>query len=448
MRRIQKKTPVSVASPKGYSYSTLIIQIAMLLYSGVSGLGCRGVRRVLTILQGVLGINAVPHWTTVRQWVLKRGYYQIAHKTFEKAKDWSAILDLTVDVGALKCLLILGVRLAPLKARKDLTLTYDDVEVLGIYLTTKSNGDFVNQSLQDAQKKIGCPFDSLLLDQGSDVVKGAEIYQAHSKNTVVAHDMSHKIANVLEKQLKNDPNWKNFCEHLASTRLAVQQTIDLAALMPPKLRSKARYMSADILMTWVTRFQESKKMGRMQSIAEERFNEYFGWLEPLNPYIETWKQMIAIGETVKRTVLVDGFSHKVHERLEDFLSTQFPNASGQLMDFIDTTMNAVWDEVEQLKPRKIVPGDGRIIESVFGKFKQATSSQLQGITIGALGIATFMADNKMEDVKEAMEGVTIDQVIKWGKTHIIDSLTSLRRKFFPSRKKNKNEGNSRGAASA
>ena len=228
--------------------------------------------------------------------MLKRGYHQIVHKVLEKAKDWVAIFDLTIDVGALKCLLILGVQFSPLKARGDLCLAHNDVQVLGIYFTTISTGEFVYQSLKNAEKKVGHPFKFLLLDQGSDVTKGANIYQKDSKKTVVVHDISHKIANVLEKKLKNDPHWKEFCEHITSTKLSVQQTSDLAALMPPKLRSQARYMSADVLMNWVIRFQESKKLGNMSSVSPERLNEYFGWLSAFEPHLYSWKQMITIGE--------------------------------------------------------------------------------------------------------------------------------------------------------
>jgi hypothetical protein len=388
-------------------------------------------------LASELGFKKIPHYTTIRQWVLKRGYHQVVNQTFEKAKDWCAIFDLTVEVGALKCLLILGVRLQSLKDR-DFNISHHDTHVMGIYFTTSSTGNFVNESLKDAEKKIGNPFASLLLDQGSDVTKGARIYQGNSKDTVVIHDICHKIAIILERQLRNDPFWKIFCDHLVATRLKVQQTIDLAALMPPKLRSKARYMSADVLMKWVERFQKSKQSGYMDSISQERFEEYFGWLDSLILHIECWKQMIAIGEIVKSVISREGFSYKTYQKLEDIINEQFENTAVKVIDFIDAAMNVVWDEVEQLKGKQIVPGDSRVIESIFGKFKQSSSSQLQGITIGALGIATFMASNEREEVKNAMESTTIGQLIKWGKKHVGNSLTCLRRKFFPPNKRNKN----------
>jgi hypothetical protein len=114
-------------------------------------------------------------------------------------------------------------------------LLYSGISGLGIYFTTNSTGQFVNESLKDAEKKIGNPFACLLSDQGSDVKKGTNIYHSNSKETVVVHDISHKIAIILEKELKSDPKWKIFCDYLSATKLKVQQTADLAALMPPKL---------------------------------------------------------------------------------------------------------------------------------------------------------------------------------------------------------------------
>ena len=143
----------------------------------------------------------------------------------------------------------------------------------------------------------------------------------------------------------------------------------------------------------------------------------------------------AIGEKIKDAVHANGYSHKIYQKLEDILAIEYQEASPTVTDFIDAALNAVWDEVEKLKPRQVVLGDSRVIESIFGKFKQSTSSQLQGITIGALGIATFMACNETTEVKKAMEMTTMGQVLKWGKKHIGDSLASLRRKFFPTQKK-------------
>ena len=386
-----------------------------------------------------MGIPKVPHWTTIRQWALKMGLYEVTHKVHEKGKKWCALFDLTVDIGAIKCLLVLGIHMGKMQSAKDLTLSYSDVEVLGIFCTTKSNGNFIEQSLEQAEKAIGHPFAELLSDQGSDVVKGGTLYQEHSPKTVVIHDISHKMANVLEKAFKNDPQWKSFCSQLASTRLEVQQTTDLSALMPPKLRTKARYMSVDVLMKWWRRFQDAKKTGTFQGIGEDRLEKYFGWMEGFMSCSQDWQMMINIGEIIKEHVRKKGYSHSCYQELEQLING-IPTTSNRVIDFITSVMDAVWEEVERLKPRQVVLGDGRIIESLFGKFKETAGNGVQGITIRVLTIATHLAKKDYKEIKMAMEKVSFKEVIIWGKDIAKDSLASMRNKFFPHKKRNKNKG--------
>jgi hypothetical protein len=77
-------------------------------------------------------------------------------------------------------------------------------------------------------------------------------------------------------------------------------------------------------MNWITRFQENKQLGHMNSITQERLKKYFGWIDSLIIHIEIWKQMISIGETIKNLVSSEGFSHGTYLKLEDLLNTEFP----------------------------------------------------------------------------------------------------------------------------
>jgi len=75
-------------------------------------------------------------------------------------------------------------------------------------------------------------------------------------------------------------------------------------------------------------------MWDMSSISQERFDEYFGWFSSLEPYIEHWKQMIAIGETIKGFVHTHGYSHKIYDELEKILGEEYPDAS-TICGFLD-----------------------------------------------------------------------------------------------------------------
>ena len=48
-----------------------------------------------------------PHFTTIRQWFLKFGLFQL-QKEKEKRADWIFIIDTILEQGQKKCVLILG----------------------------------------------------------------------------------------------------------------------------------------------------------------------------------------------------------------------------------------------------------------------------------------------------------------------------------------------------
>ena len=67
-------------------------------------------------------------------------------------------------------------------------------------------------------------------------------------------DITHKMALLLEKTLKNDANWVKFIEAMSLSKRKVKQT-ELAGIMSPNLRDKARYMGADIIVKWGTNIE-------------------------------------------------------------------------------------------------------------------------------------------------------------------------------------------------
>jgi hypothetical protein len=108
-------------------------------------------------------------------WLLRIGYYKLMRPK-PKASDWVWILDHTVQIGAEKCLLILGVRPSEL-SRSDLVLSHDDVEPIALFPVTRSNGEVVFQQLEETVEKTGLPRE-ILGDQGSDLKPGTERFRS------------------------------------------------------------------------------------------------------------------------------------------------------------------------------------------------------------------------------------------------------------------------------
>ena len=78
-------------------------------------LDCRGSLRGTALATGLIGRllggkHEVPSPTSVRSWLLHVGLHQL-QRPLEKADDWVWIVDHTVQIGELKCMLIVAFRL-------------------------------------------------------------------------------------------------------------------------------------------------------------------------------------------------------------------------------------------------------------------------------------------------------------------------------------------------
>jgi|GEM_PF-4888566 len=62
----------------------------------------------------------------------------------------------------------------------------------------------------------------LVIDQGSDVKKGASLLQEANAKIKVLYDIPHKLSVVLEKELKNDTQWIAYTQQLTKTKQLVQ----------------------------------------------------------------------------------------------------------------------------------------------------------------------------------------------------------------------------------
>ena len=389
-----------------------------------ASIGSRKIARVLKVIFAHSG--KTPHHSTIRQWWIRYGVH-ILQKPLQRAEDWVAIGDLTVDVGQMKCLTIVGVRKGRLEQRGDFTLSHEDVEILGLYPTIKSDHVFVEQALRDAAARVGGSFSEIVIDQGSDVRKGARVFQQFHPDTRVVHDISHKLALLMERHMTGDPRWQRFTESLSRTRSLVQQT-ELAALMPPSQRSKGRFMDISHIVRWPSRIQKSKATGRLSGISEERYAEYLGWIDGFKNALEGWAFMVDTVETIKGHIRKSGISERSYEHLMSLFEKTAIDKT--LEEFVGEAMELVFEEVEKVGEGETLPCSTEVLESVFGKFKEINKGG-HGITGNVLGMASFVGPVRSKNsVKEALEGCSVKTGMNWIKQKVGTTVAGLRRQFF------------------
>jgi hypothetical protein len=163
------------------------------------------------------------------------------------AEDWVYLIDHTVQIGQLKCFLVLGFRLSEVEWHGR-GLCHRDVRVLALIPMIHSTRQQVEKELETLSKRTGVPR-AIASDHGSDVKGGAEGFREAHPETAVIYDIVHKGACLLKHRLEGDSRWPEFIKCLGQSKAQIQQT-ELAYLVGPSLRSKARYMNVGPVLRW------------------------------------------------------------------------------------------------------------------------------------------------------------------------------------------------------
>ena len=217
----------------------------------------------------LLDIKA-PAANTIREWALRVGLYILTH-TVSRRDDWIWVIDLSVELGTAKCLVILGISQAAWNERLKSgngELTHQDMSVLALDVLAQCNGETIKARLEALSKRVGSPV-QIVSDHGSDIKKGITEYLKGQKTpTIHTYDITHASACCLKQQLKNDESFQSFLSQMNQCRQQIQQT-PLAFLMPPPQRTKARYFNLDKTLTWAQRTLEYYHQGDFSTLGTQ-----------------------------------------------------------------------------------------------------------------------------------------------------------------------------------
>jgi hypothetical protein len=403
----------------------------------VASLGYQTICNVLKVLSNTCNI-LVPHYTTIRLWIIRAGYHFL-QQPIEKAPDWAIIGDITIDIGKIKCLALLGVRLNELENRGNYTLSHNDVVLLDLHPTEKSTGEFNYNSFKETQERVEVDFKQIVIDQGSDIKNGASLFVKENSETKVIHDISHKLSLIIEHELKEDPEWLSYTKKLTETGRYIAQT-ELVALKPPTQRSKARFMDIGYLVRWPRNILELKKTGRLAFISEERYQKYFGWIKEETLIMDMLEFMVGVVDLVKDLVRTFGLSVEILNEIRFFFETTDAATTDRLKRFVEKVIYTVDEECKKLEPGEVVLASTEVLESIFGKFKAIINSGHQGITSNILGMATIIGKERSKmEIQQSMEQCSVKTVMGWIKGKIGTTVGSYRNKLFKGTKFDRNQ---------
>jgi len=484
----------ALLAPSGHRYPTYIIQL--------------GIQQVTRALNSLLGSQKSfelfaqffaipsPSFNSIRTWLLRLGLYQL-QREHERRSDWIMILDLTIELGPVKCLVILGIPAARL-SETGFALQHQDVEVLAIEVLFHSTGEVIHQVLVDITEQVGHPL-QILSDHGSDVKKGVELYQEQEHPELIyTYDVTHQMALLLKHELENDDRYHAFLQHCSLTRQRVQQT-ELYFLAPPKQRTKARYLNMDTHVQWaehVLYYQEQDDFSQVSpaflwdaktisaapngldeqtraqlsvmeqkpypdaqtflstlsqyvapevleqhgtaicqaaSVGRRRFQDKLGWVADYQEDVATYAQLVEIVHTVEKQVKQKGLNQDSQAIFVE--SIKNVPLTPRVQHFKEQVVEYLAHEGSKIPEDKTLLATSDIIESIFGKYKLFSSERpLKEIGKMVLTIPVFASRITSDLVKKAMESVRRIDVEAWSDRVFGQSMLSKRRAVFDQQK--------------
>ena len=242
---------------QGHHYRVYIIHLAV-VFVMESLNSFRGATKNFALLGQYFNL-ASPSYSSIRQWVLRVGFYELC-RSRENRDDWLFIIDMTLELGPRKCLLILGISQVHWQTIVNTTqgeLSYEDMEILGLEIMNQTKGEMIHQVLEEVAQRVGRPL-QIVSDHGGDLKKGVNLYQTAHPEVILTYDITHQCARLLKAELELDETYQVFASRCARSRQQLQQS-PLSFLRPPTQRTKARYFNIDTLLEWTAKVTAYEK---------------------------------------------------------------------------------------------------------------------------------------------------------------------------------------------
>lgn len=345
---------------------------------------------------------------TIRHWLHRLGCY-LLQRPVERRDDWVVFIDHTMELGAARCLLVLGMPLGQWQQRGG-ALTHADVQVLMVEVVEHSTGAVVHEQLRRLVARIGVPA-QIVSDHGGDLAKGIELLRQAHADVVDTYDVSHKLACLLKAELEPDPRWQEFLRQAGRSRASLQQARG-GLPRPPALRTKARYQNLEGLVAWGESIVGLEHPGLAERLGTQRgsspveaqqwFDRTVGWVRGFAADLASWRGLLEIIATTQRQVREEGLHLASGQALEPLLASS--DERGRR--FAAGVCAFVKEPGARIPSGRRYVGCSDVIESIFGKYKSYLErSPTPSLGANVVLFPLFVTRIRAEWVGQALETV-------------------------------------------
>ena len=242
------------------------------------------------------------------------------------------------------------------------------------------------------------------------------------------YDIKHKMALLLKKELERDERWSQFVKQANQTKLGTAQT-SLAFLNPPGLKTKARYMNLDSLVSWGRRalaYLDAPGDASRPPVDRQKLKEKLGWLRSYRNALERWSELLAIAHAAERSVQTEGIHSLICDELREQLEPSVKTTAGRRM--LRDLLGFLAEQSCGMPAGERLIGSTEVLESIIGKYKRLQGTHSKGgMTAMLLGIGAAIGTTTTSIIQQALETVRTADVAAWCQTHLAVTLQSQRR---------------------
>ncbi len=428
-RRVLQESAVRLPEDRPLSTHGYGPRMISLCVNVAQKVGLRGTQTALQIVFEWLGLEQkVPDWTTIRNWMQRVGVAAL-EEPVEPADDWVWMADHSNQIGPEKALVVLGVRASQLP-EPGTALTHADVRVLAVEPDTTWKRDDMARAYDELAERCGTPR-AVLVDGAAELRDGAECLKTRRADTIVLGDFKHKAANVLKSVVGGDQRFAQFQTQVGQTRSAIQQT-ELAHLVPPGKRPKARFMNLASTLHWAAMvlwlLDHPEAKGRA-AITPERLREKLGWLREYAADVARWgacQRVVSRGVTF---INEHGLSQGAAGQFEELVAPDLTDDASR--DVASRLTAFLKDSESLLRVGERLPLSTEILESTFGLYKQLERQHSRGgFTSLLASFASLLRPTTPDSIRQAFSRVSVKATRAWIKTHIAETLHSKRQTAY------------------
>lgn len=236
---------------------------------------------------------------------------------------------------------------------------------------------------------------------------------------------------MLKHRLEKDLRWGTFTRRAAQIKSQLQLT-DVAFLVPPNQRSKARYMNLDELVNWgwqTLEILDRPPAAVLRYCTAQRLEQQFGWLREYREALTEWSEALAVTGAAEQFVRTQGLYHGASEELGEILHPLAQNDHTRLLR--DELIAFVDGQASKARQGERLPGSTEILESCFGKLKFLERDQHRsGFTGLLLSVGAIVSKTTSEVVQKALETTKTRDVLQWCQKQLGETVQSKRKHAY------------------